>query len=57
VVEVVPESGGFLVRWSILHSKNILNAIHFLEHFRACKAGEFVAQIPELSCGRAVTER
>ncbi|MDX6711001.1 MAG: hypothetical protein QOH96_2017 [Blastocatellia bacterium] len=57
MVEVVPESGGFLVRWSILHSKNILNAIHFLEHFRACKAGEFVAQIPELSCGRAVTER
>jgi len=57
VVEIVPENGGFLDLWSILHLKNSLNAIHFLEPDRACKAGEFMAQIIELSCARLVKER
>ena len=57
MVEIVPENGGIRDLWSILHLKNRLNAIHFLEPDRACKAGEFMAQIIELSCARLVMER
>jgi hypothetical protein len=52
VVEIVPENGGFLDLWSILHSKNRVNAIHFLEPDRACKAGEVVVHFIESSCAR-----
>jgi hypothetical protein len=51
-VEIVPENGGLLDRWSILHSKNRLNTIHCLEPDRACKAGEVVVQFIESSCAR-----